>query len=147
MGWEEVAEPEFVSKGQFLKISQVFPRVGTKFVGIFKAESESNPNFENAEKKRDYTFLTEQGLACLTVQGRLRGQLEAAVLKDGNLVMIQFAKEIPTRHGNPARSFRVAVDRVFKGPPPKNGPNVVVPVYQPQSVPEPGSDLDADIPF
>ncbi len=152
MAYEEIPEPEFAgAKGQFLKVGEVFRKVGDKFIGIFQRVSETNPTaFENADQCADFTFETDKGLACLTLRGRLRAQLEKAQLVKGNCVLIQFAALVDTKHVNKARSFRVAVDRAFKGAPPKNGANVVVPVYEPKNASgaDPfGQDGNADIPF
>ncbi len=145
MAYEEIPEPEYVGgKGQFVKASEIFKKVGDKFTGVYKFAAEGTFGL-------DVSFDTDQGAACLTVKGSLKSQIENAQLKKGDCVLIQFAKTVPSAYANPRKQFRVAVDRSFKGKPPANGKNVVVPVYTPenaQGAADPfAGDANEDSPF
>jgi hypothetical protein len=123
MAFVEIPEQPFK---KFLKIKEVFARIGDSFDGVYVSDE---PNEKFNDGTQDFIFSVDGCPAVsLGVKGTLKGQLEKAKrdgqLKPGSRVLIKFVKEIPTDKGNPMRSFKVGVDPDYKGHPPKNGANV-----------------------
>jgi hypothetical protein len=131
MAFREIPEEAFVP---YLKLGQVFQKVGDKFYGIYNSQSEGDYG-------TNFVFATAIGSFSLTVRGALKKQLDAAGLNGGELVMIQFAKTVDTGKENPMRSFKVMIDDEYKGAPPKNGANVVIPRREPAPAPAAEDDL------
>lgn len=135
MAVREVEADEFAP---FVKKAQVFAKVGNKFAGIYKGNSE-NPNGYGT----DYRFVTNIGEITLTLKGRLDGQLKKANLTGGELVVIQRAADKNVGKESPMQTYKVQVDDEWGSKPaPKNGPNVALPVRE--SAPAVSED---EIPF
>lgn len=135
MAFVEVEEDEYVPKGQFLKMREVFGKIGDKFTGIFVGASESKGQYGGT----DYNFKTDKGVACLTIKGALHAQLQKAQLKGGECVGIQYKADKDIGKESPMKQFKLMVDREWgnKNPLP-TGPNVVIPQRG-----APPSDADA----
>lgn len=121
MAMVEIPETPFAP---FLKLKDVFAKVGDKFYGVFISQSEGNYG-------TDYVFNTATGNVCLTIKGSLKKQLDTACLAPGNLVAIQLKGFVDTGKDNPMKSFKVGVDTDYKGALPKNGPNCAVQKREP----------------
>jgi hypothetical protein len=114
MAWEEIKEQPF---SKIVKAKDVFAKIGDKFLGLYVSHTAGLYG-------EDYVFDTDIGPLKLTVKGALKAQLEKANLQGGELVAIQFAKNVNVGKESPMKSFKVMIDRGGASAPPKNGANV-----------------------
>lgn len=89
--------------GSFLKMKDVFPKVGAKFVGNYVSNSTGSYG-------EDYTFEIDGEEKTLTVKGLLEKQLAKAAPQPGEQVTILFSDTKDTGHDHPMRLFKVLVD-------------------------------------
>lgn len=121
MAFREIPEIPFA---QFLKMKEVFAKIGDKFLGIYQSDAEGAYG-------QDYIFTSNIGDVCLTLKGGLHKQLQSAGLNRGDLVAIQYRANKDTGKESPMRLFKVAIDSDWGSKPaPKNGPNVAAPVRE-----------------
>lgn len=136
MAWQEIPEEPYVPNAPFLKMAEVFAKVGDKLIGIYEGDAVSTGQFGG----QNYTLNTAAGRICLTVKGGLEKQLAKAELGKGALVAIQLREKKDIGKENRMNIFKVMVDREYKGAPPKNGPNVVIPVRDAVVAADPEND-------
>jgi hypothetical protein len=132
MAWQEVPEQQ---RTKFVKLKDVFSVVGDRFLGVYVSSAENANGYGT-----DYVFNTDQGDLTLTTKGALKGQLDKAIRDGGGLIAIQFSGHREVGKESPMRTFKVMQDKDFKGPLPKNGPNLARALAGRQAP-------DGDIPF
>lgn len=108
MAYREV-KPEDVPQegGKFLKVKEVFAKIGDKFGGYFV-----EAGADVGQYGRDYTFLIKGEEKTISFKGILDTQLQKAKPLPGEAVVITFIGEKPpTKEGfSPMRLFTVRVD-------------------------------------
>lgn len=109
---------------KLLKQAEIFPDVGSKFVGLY-VKDEPNTRFE--KNPQDYIFkLREGGLGRMTVNGELKDQLAKAKahlgLVPGCKVTIEMTDLKPIPGMSARRVFLVGVDDAPKGAAPAATP-------------------------
>lgn len=141
MAWIDVEPEPFTNKAPFVKASVVFPNIGDKFVGIYEGDEENTTG--KFAGGRNFYFNTAGGRLAFTFSGKTLIQIQKCELRQGNLFAMQLRDKKDIGKENPMMIYLMKVDHDFKGAPPKNGPNIVIPVReQPAAAPAAPSQDD-----
>lgn len=111
---------ESSGKSRYAKIGKFFQKVGDKFYGVFVSAEEGKFGL-------DVTFRADVGEVVLTVNRKLREQIEEADPQEGNCLLLELTKlTYIEKFGKTGRTIEVSIDPEFEGKPPKNGANIVL---------------------